>query len=54
MGDGVEGIEQLVICPVGPNTNKSGTKKPVITKNIDGAFDDFLKDRAEFTKQFGI
>lgn len=53
-GDGIEGIEQLVICPVGPNTNKSGVKNPVVTKNIRGPFDEFLKDRAEFTKRFGV
>ena len=53
-GDGIEGIEQLVICPVGPNSNKSGIKKPVVTQNIKGAFDNFLKDRSEFQKRFGI
>jgi len=50
----LDGIEQLVICPVGPNGNKTGVKKPVVTKNIKGAFDNFLKDRAEFQKRFGI
>ncbi len=47
-------IEQLVICPVGPNDNKSGVKKPVVCTNIDMEFNNFLKDRAEFKKRFGI
>ena len=54
MGDSIEGIEQLVICPIGPTDNKSGVMKPVTTLNISGAFDEFLKDRSEFRKQFGI
>jgi len=53
-GDGVEGIEQLVICPVGKTDNKSGCKKPIVTKNVKTEFDNFLKDRAKFAERFGI
>jgi hypothetical protein len=49
-----EGIEQLVIVPVGPTENKSGIKKPVICTNIDKEFKGFLYARAKFRERFGI
>lgn len=52
--DGIESIEQLVVCPVGKNDNKSGIKKPIICDNIKAEFDKFLKDRREFRERFGI
>lgn len=52
--DGLKDVEQLVICPVGKNDNKSGIKKPIICDNIKAEFDKFLKDRREFRERFGI
>ena len=54
MGDGIDGIEQLVICPVGKTDNKCGYMKPVIELNVQGAFDNFLKLRSKFKKRFGV
>jgi len=49
-----EKIELLIICPVGPTTNKVGYKKPDITEDIKGNFKAFLKDRSRFHQRFGI
>ncbi len=49
-----EGIEQLVICPVGISKNKSGYIKPSVTENIKDNFKMFLKDRAKFRQRFGV
>ena len=49
-----EGIEQLVVCPVGVANNKVGYKKPSATEQIRDNFKVFLKDRAKFHKRFGI
>ena len=53
-GDDIEGIEQLVICPVGKTDNKSGVMKPRVTINIEKEFNTFLKARAKFAERFGI
>jgi hypothetical protein len=50
----VEGIEQLVIVPVGPTDNKSGLKKPVVCTDIAGEYKKFLYARAKFRERFGI
>ena len=50
----LEGIEQLMIVPVGPTDNKSGVKKPVISTDIEGEFKKFLYARAAFRERFGI
>ena len=49
-----KGIEQLVIIPVGPTTNKSGFKKPVVCTDIAGEYKKFLYARAKFRERFGI
>jgi len=49
-----EGVEQLVILPVGPTDNKSGLKKPVVSTNIEKEFKSFLYARAKFRERFGI
>ena len=49
-----EGIEQMVICPVGPTDNKIGYMKPKISTDISGEFKAFVKKRHQFRKQFGI
>ena len=49
-----EGIEQLVIVPVGPTDNKSGYKKPVVCTDIQGEYKKFLYARAKFRERFGI
>jgi hypothetical protein len=50
----LEGIEQLVIFAVGPTDNKCGYKKPIICTTIQSEFEEFLKARAKFRKQFGV
>jgi len=50
----MEGIEQLVIVPVGPTDNKSGLKKPVVCTDIAGEYKKFLYARAKFRERFGI
>lgn len=50
----LDGIEQLVIVPVGPNDNKSGIKKPIISTDITAEFKKFLYARAAFRERFGI
>lgn len=50
----LEGIEQLVVLPIGPTDNKCGYKKPVICETIELEFKAFLKARSKFRKQFGI
>jgi hypothetical protein len=50
----LDGIEQLVIVPVGPTDNKSGIKKPVISTDVTGEFKKFLYARAAFRERFGI
>lgn len=49
-----QGVEQLVILPVGPTDNKCGYKKPVICETIQSEFAEFLKARAKFRQRFGI
>jgi len=49
-----EGVEQLVIVPVGPTDNKSGLKKPIISTDVAGEFKKFLYARAKFRERFGI
>jgi hypothetical protein len=49
-----EGIEQLVVLPVGPTENKCGYKKPVICDTIQHEFKGFLAARAKFRQQYGI
>jgi hypothetical protein len=49
-----EGIEQMVICPVGPTDNKIGYQKPKISTDIAGEFKLFVKKRQQFRKEFGI
>lgn len=49
-----DGIEQLVILPVGPTTNKSGFKKPVVCTDIEKEFKAFLYARSKFRQRFGI
>lgn len=50
----LEGIEQLVVLPVGPTDNKCGYKKPVVCDTIQKEFEEFLKARAKFRARFGI
>uniref|UniRef100_A0A6M3JI73 PD-(D/E)XK nuclease superfamily protein n=1 Tax=viral metagenome TaxID=1070528 RepID=A0A6M3JI73_9ZZZZ len=50
----VEGIEQLVIVPVGQTDNKSGVKKPIVSTDIAGEYKKFLYARAKFRERFGI
>ena len=49
-----EGIESLVIIPVGPTDNKSGVKKPIACTDIVGEFKKFLYARSTFRSRFGI
>jgi len=50
----LDGIESIVILPVGPTDNKSGFKKPMVCENIQKEFKAFLKARSEFRSRFGI
>jgi len=50
----LEGVEQMVIVPVGPTDNKSGFKKPIISTDVQGEFKRFLYARASFRQRFGI
>jgi len=50
----LEGVEQLVILPIGPTDNKCGYKKPVICETISHEFKEFVKARTKFRKRFGI
>jgi len=50
----LEGIEQLVVLPVGPTDNQCGYKKPVICDTIQNEYREFLKARAKFRQRFGI
>jgi hypothetical protein len=50
----LEGIEQLVVLPVGPTDNKCGYKKPIICTTIQKEYEEFLKARAKFRHRFGI
>lgn len=50
----LEGIEQLVVLPVGPTENKCGYKKPVVCTTIQKKYAEFLKARAKFKHRFGI
>ena len=50
----LEGIEQLVIVPVGPTDNKSGFKKPIVCTDLAGEYKKFLYARAKFRERFGI
>jgi hypothetical protein len=49
-----EGIEQLVIFPVGKTDNKCGYMQPKICTTINNEYQEFLKARALFKQQFGI
>ena len=49
-----EGVEQLVVLPVGPTDNKCGYKQPVICTTIQNEYKEFLKARAKFRCRFGI
>jgi len=49
-----EGVEQMVKCPIGPTSNKSGFMKPKISTNIKGEFKAFIRKRMQFKKEFGI
>lgn len=49
-----EGIEAIVVLPIGPTENKCGYKKPVIETKINDAFKDFLRARIKFRNRFGI
>jgi len=49
-----EGVEQMVIVPVGPNDNKSGIKKPIVSTDIQGEFKKFVYARQAFRERFGI
>jgi hypothetical protein len=50
----LEGVEQLVVLPVGPTDNKCGYKRPVVCDTIGKEYEEFLKARARFKKRFGI
>ena len=50
----LEGVQQLVVLPVGPTDNKCGYKKPVVCDTIGKEFEEFLKVRAKFRKRFGV
>ena len=50
----LDGIEQLVVLPIGPTINKCGYKKPVICETIEHEFKEFVKARTKFRKKFGI
>lgn len=50
----MDGVEQLVIVPVGPTDNKSGIKKPIISTDVTGEFKKFLYARSAFRERFGI
>uniref|UniRef100_A0A6M3KNB4 PD-(D/E)XK endonuclease-like domain-containing protein n=1 Tax=viral metagenome TaxID=1070528 RepID=A0A6M3KNB4_9ZZZZ len=50
----LEGIEQLVILPVGSTDNKCGYKRPVVCDTVQKEYEDFLKARAKFRSRFGI
>ena len=52
-GDGLDGIEQLVICPLNPK-NKCGYGSPMITEEIEKYFSLFLQDRINFKKVYGL
>ena len=49
-----EGIQQMVVCQIGPTTNVSGYMKPKISNNIAGEFKGFVRKRNQFKKEFGI
>lgn len=49
-----EGIEQLVVLPVGPCDNKSGYYRIVINDAIKDHFKDFLRQRKAFKERFGL
>ncbi len=50
----LDGVEQLVILPVGPTDNKCGYQKPKPNKSIQKEFEEFLKARAKFKNRFGV
>lgn len=47
-------VEQIMILPIGPTDNKCGYMKPEPCTDIQKEFDDFLRVRNNFRKQFGI
>ena len=49
-----EGIEQMVICPVGKTQNKSGVINPIVEINIPKYYQQFLKARIAFRRRFGV
>ena len=50
----LEGVEQIMILPLGPTDNKCGYMRPEPCTDIQKEFDDFLRARDNFRKQFGI
>lgn len=50
----IKGIKQLVIFPVGKNTNVSGYSKPVIKTNWEDDWNRFVGMRDRFRENFGI
>ena len=50
----LEGIEQVVVLPVGPTDNKCGYKRPVVCDTVQKEYAEFLKTRAKFKQRFGI
>jgi len=49
-----EGIEQLVIFPLGPTNNVSGYSKPIVRLNWDDDWKRYLLMRKKFRENFGI
>jgi len=50
----IEGVEQIMILPLGPTDNKCGFIKPTPCTDIQKEFDEFIRVRKNFKKQFGI
>jgi len=46
--------EQLVVLPVGPTSNKSGYKNPIICTDIEREWKILIKAREKFRRRFGI
>ena len=50
----IEGIKQLVVFPVGKNTNVSGYSKPIIKTDWKEDWEIFVERRKKFRENFGI
>jgi hypothetical protein len=50
----LEGIEQLVVLPVGKTDNKCGYIQPKVCTTIQKEYEEFLKARAKFKQRFGL